>query len=449
MYMVKRAAFLMSATGRLAIGVLLVAVARIVCRMEIHGLERVRRDPVTYMAISHKRDLDTFGPVFPILRARGWHALIHDVRFAMRGDAFTPHFLSRLVTHPRWLSWLLRPVSVGALLRGIGLYPLNDLRVRPAEEWVCEHLQTEGDAVVGNALSSEFVQYLSANSNISTLLLEQQSLSSLLLWRYHTPMQVYWGSEIFIGSARRHAEQRVIARARRELDNVAAWMHEGGSLYSSPEGKLSPDGTLSRISGGFHRMLRGAPDGTSVIPVAIIYDFMTTKRLRMFVEVAPPIPNVTHLTRAQLDLTLRRAWRRGMRFTCTQLASGFLVKTADAESTSSFTLDDLVQAVMQQAAALDREGRLIDNRLLLPRQARKLAGDYLKFAERHRLVQHDDNGSWTLLDTRQAIDVRPGDVGYPVAPLTYAWNELQDLLGANLSSVDLRGSDKPDKEIAG
>jgi hypothetical protein len=446
--MVKRAAFLLSVTGRLAIGVLLVAAARVMCRMEIHGLERVRRDPVTYMAISHKRDLDTFGPVFPILRARGWHALIHDVRFAMRGDAFTPHFLSRILTHPRWLSRLLRPVSVGALLRGIGLYPLHDLRVRPAEEWVSEHLQTEGDAEVSDALSSEFIQYLSANSASSQSELEKQPLSSLLSWRYHSPMQVYWGSEIFIGGARRHAEQRVIARARRELDNVAAWMHEGGSLYSSPEGKLSPDGTISRISGGFHRMLRAAPDGTSVIPVAIIYDFMTTRRLRMFVEVAPPIPDVTHLTRAQLDLALQRAWLRGMRFTCTQLASGFLVKTAEAEPTSSFTRDGLVQAIMQQAAALDREGRLIDNRLLLPRQAEKLAGSYLKFAERHRLVQHDNSGRWTVLDSRQAIDVRPGDVGYPVAPLTYAWNELQDMLGADLS-VDLQGSDKPDKEIAG
>jgi hypothetical protein len=446
--MVKRAAFLMSATGRLALGVLLVVAARIVCRMEIHGLERVRRDPVTYMAISHKRDLDTFGPVFPILRARGWHALIHDVRFAMRGDAFTPRFLSRIVTHPRWLSWLLSPVSVGALLRGIGLYPLNDLRIRPAEEWVREHLQSEGDAVVGNALSSEFIQFLSANSNLTILSLEQQSLSSLLMWRYHTPMQVYWGSEIFIGSARRHAEQRVIARARRELDNVAAWMRGGGSLYSSPEGKLSPDGTLSRISGGFHRMLRAAPDGTSVIPVAIIYDFMTSRRLRMFVEVGPPIPDVTHLSRAHLDLALQRAWRRGMRFTCTQLASGFLVKTAEAEPTSSFTLDGLVQAIVQQAALLDADGRLIDNRLLLPRQAEKLARNYLKFAERHRLVQHRDNGSWTILDTRQAIDVRPGDVGYPVAPLTYAWNELQDMLSADLT-VDQQEAEKPDKEIAG
>jgi hypothetical protein len=132
--MVKRAAFLMSATGRLAIGVILYTSASIVCRMEVHGLQHVRQDAVTYMAISHKRDLDTFGPVFPVLRARGWHALVRDVRFAMRGDAFSPNFLSRIVPRPRWLSWLLRPISVGTILRCIVLYPLQDLRIRPAEE---------------------------------------------------------------------------------------------------------------------------------------------------------------------------------------------------------------------------------------------------------------------------------------------------------------------------
>src|SRR5215469_6730857 len=77
-FMVKRAAFLMSATGRLAIGIILITAASIVSRMEIHGLQNVRRDAVTYMAITHKRDLDTFGPVFPVLWARGWRAFAHD-----------------------------------------------------------------------------------------------------------------------------------------------------------------------------------------------------------------------------------------------------------------------------------------------------------------------------------------------------------------------------------
>jgi hypothetical protein len=448
--MVKRAAFLMSATGRLVVGIILITAASIISRMEIHGLQNVRRDAVTYLAISHKRDLDTFGPVFPVLWARGWRAFVRDVRFAMRGDAFAPHFLSRIVLHPRWLSWLLQPLSVGGLLRGIGLYPLHDLRIRPASEWVREHLDTGGDdALVGDAISTEFIQYLSANGKLSPDELGQQPLSSLLLWRYHAPMQVYWGSEIFTGSARRHAEQRLIARARRELDDIASWMQEGGSLYSSPEGKLSSDGTLSRISSGFHRMLRVAPEGTSVIPIAIIYDFMTTRRLHMFVEVMPPIADVTRLSRAELDHALQMAWRRGMRLTCTQVASGFLVKTAEANETS-FTLGSLVHTIVRQAHELVAEGRLVDERLLFPREAEKLASSYLKFAERHRLIRRRGATSWKILNLQQAITVRPGDVGYPQAPITYAWNELQDMLQADTSvSAEAQESEKPESEIAG
>jgi hypothetical protein len=448
--MVKRAAFLMSATGRLVIGIIIVTAAYVVSRMELHGLSNVRRDAVTYMAISHKRDLDTFGPVFPVLWARGWRAFAHDVRFAMRGDAFAPHFLSRILLHPRWLSWLLESVSVGGLLRGIGLYPLHDLRIRPAAEWVREHLKTGGDnALVGDGISVEFIQYLSANSKVSPAELEQLSLSDLLRWRYHTPMQVYWGSEVFTGSARRHAEQRLIARARHELDDIAAWMHDGGSLYSSPEGKLSSDGTLSRISSGFHRMLRTAPDGTSVTPIAIIYDFMTTQRLHMFVEVMPPIADVTRLSRAELDHALQTEWRYGMRFTCTQLASGFLVKTAEA-GLSSFTLANMVQYIVRQAHSLLAEGRLVDERLLFPREAEKLARSYSKFAERHRLIERRDATSWSILDLQQTITVRPGDVGYSEAPLTYAWNELQDMLDVDSGkSVEAQEPENPEKEIAG
>src|SRR5215469_15511241 len=89
-FMVKRAAFLMSATGRLAIGIILITAASIVSRMEIHGLQNVRRNAVVYLAITHKRDFDAIGPVLPILWARGRRAFVRDVRFAMRGDAFTP-----------------------------------------------------------------------------------------------------------------------------------------------------------------------------------------------------------------------------------------------------------------------------------------------------------------------------------------------------------------------
>ncbi len=442
--MLKRAVFIVTTSSRLAVGLIIFVSASIVCRIHLHGLENARRNRVAYMAISHKRDLDAFGPVLPVLWARGWRAVVRDVRFAMRGDAFTRAFLSRMVLHPRWLSWLLRPLSVGVLLRGIGLYPLYDLRHRPAEIWVREHLENEGDGLVHLTLSAEFIKYLAAASEVDLLEMRQQTLSSLLSWRYHTPMQINWGSEIFIGAARRHAEQRVIVRARRELDDVALWLHNGGSLYGSPEGKLSADGKVSRISSGFHRVLRGAPDDTALIPIAIMYDFMTTNRLHMFVEVLPDIPDAMSLTRASLDHALQTAWLQGMRFTCTQLASGFLVKTAGTQP-AAFTMDELVEAVVGQATELAAGGRLVDGRLLQPRSARKLVASYLRFAERRNLIVPSGRASWTVKYQAEVIDVRPGEVGYPFAPLTYAWNELQEMLAAG-RDVEAR---ETGNEIAG
>jgi hypothetical protein len=440
----ERLALMLLAGSRTVIGMILYLSARLICRMEIHGLEHTRGPARVYFGISHKRDLDAMGPVYRILRYRGWRALGHDVRFAIRGDAFTRGFLSRMVKHPRWFSWLLRPLAIGPIIRAIGLYPLQDLHIRPAEEWIREYLHEEGDIAIGDILSNEFIQHLATTSGAPAAMLRTMPLSRLLGWRYHTPIQVYWSYDLFTGVARRRAEQRIIALAHQSLADVAAWLHAGGSLYGSPEGKLSPDGAISRISSGFHRVLRAAPDDTAVIPIAIIYDFMTTRRTQMFVEVAPPIPAAPTLSRVELDQQLQTAWRRSMRFTCTQLASGFLMKLCQSEI-HTFTSDLLVRDITAQAVSLVAEGRLVDKKLLRPRQARKLAQAYLKFAERRGLVRRSSKSVWTALPLHETTGVRLGDVSYPQAPLTYAWNELQDLL-----SID-KPADAPEthRQIAG
>src|SRR5579862_2347937 len=102
-------------------------------QIETHGLEYDAREPRTFFAIMHKRDVDGIAPLPLILTHRGWHGLTSDVHFAMRSDAFELGFLSRIVVHPHWFSYLLRPIDLGPLLRGIGTHPLRDLRMRPAE----------------------------------------------------------------------------------------------------------------------------------------------------------------------------------------------------------------------------------------------------------------------------------------------------------------------------
>ncbi|HKS71405.1 MAG TPA: hypothetical protein VJQ45_13360, partial [Ktedonobacterales bacterium] len=380
----------------------------------------------TYFAITHKRDLDSVAPVPPILAHRGWSALAGDVRFAMRADSMEPGFLARMVLRPRWFSRLLRPIGVGPILRGVGIYPIYSLRIRPAEEWLREALWADGGGTVGEWLAPAFVAHLAAAVGDDPARLAELPVARLLAWRYHLPLQEYTGQEIFAGQARRRAERRAVEAVKRTLAEQAEWLWQGGSIYSAPEGKFSPDGHFSPITGGFHRVLRAAPAETRVVPVAITYDYMTSGRMRMFVDLAPPIERAPSLAPRAFDAALRDAWRGAVRFHCTLLGAEFLADNAGA----TFTTDDLVRHVQRRAQGLAAAGRHVDERLLSARGARSRGRSLLVYARRHELVRptRDHGGHWEALPPRPMPAVPLGGVGYGVAPLAYARNELEEVL---------------------
>ena len=429
---------------RVLVEAILALAARAFCRIEFHGLDYDTRAPRTYLAITHKRDLDAMGPVPWLLLHRGWRAIAGDVHFAMRGDAFTRGFLARVLERPRWLVWLLRPVSVAAALRALGIHPMLDLHLRPGEEWARDHLRAHGDAPAGSVLTPTFLATLAAAAHEPVARVASRPLSRLLVWRYQAVMRRWWVSDIFLPGPRREAELRMVAAAKHALDDIAGWLRAGGSLLSSPEGRLSPDGLLSPISGGFHRVIAAAPDETRVLPIAITYDYMTPGRPRMFVDVAPAIERAPELPRSALDALLRQGWLGAARFTCTQLASGELVRTAQAPD-AVFTRAALAQAIGARAAALAAVGRRVDPRLLRPHAARRLVARFLRVAARRGYVRRAATGAWqalpAALEGMGALEslIQPGETGYTRNPVAYACNELREMLGeAALEGVSAR-----------
>jgi hypothetical protein len=419
-----------SALLRVTVGGALYVGPRLFYDVEIHGLEHDTGAPRTYLAISHKRDLDAMAPIPPLLAHRGWRAFTSDVHFAMRSDAFEPGFLARMALRPRWLSFLLRPLSVGTPVRDLGIHPLTDLHRRPAEVWIRELLGAEGDTRAGDVLAPRFARELAAATHQRPEQIEDQPLSRLLAWRYHRPLQTYWGPDFFVGRARRRAERRVLARVKGELADLGQWLWSGGSLVGSPEGGLSPDGKLASITSGLHRLLSAGPPDTRIVPIFEIYDFMTTGRPRILVDLAPAIEHVPTLPPRQLDAWLRQAWLETARFTCTQLASGFLVEAART-GLPSFALDDVALHVEYEAAALAEAGRHVDHRLLRPGGARRLAARYLAYARRRGLVRRAKQRLWSPVPVNTTVTVRLGEVGYIGQPLAYAWNELQEMLSVD------------------
>jgi len=354
-----------------------------------------------------------------------------DVHFALRSDAFSPGYLAHLVQRPHWFARLLHPISLRSVLPWLGANPVEHLHIRPAEEWIRELLSAEGDMRVGNALSPTVIQELATATGQTIQHIEELPISRLLSWRYENVVQRAYGAEVFIGPVQRRAEQRLLRMMKQHLADLSAWLESGGSLFGSPEGRLSPDGTLGPVTASLHRVLRAALPDTSIVPMSIIYDFMTVRRLHIFVDFAPAIEHAPTLPTRDLDAQLRTAWLRSARFTCTQLGASFLVQRSHSGALA-FTVDDLAKDLNGQATNLAAAGRHVDSRLLRPGDVRKLAEEFLAYALRHGLIRRIDDCKWMSIAQEERVEVWPGEAGYDRMPLTYAMNELQDMLSVGL-----------------
>lgn len=424
-----------SALGRSALAGLFATVPRLTVSIKINGLEHDIRAPRTFYAITHKRDFDAFVPVPLLIAHRGRRALTHDLHFAMRGDGFQVGFLSRVALRPAWFSRSLRPLNVGGILRGVGVHPLDSLHLRPAETWIRDALRVEGETTIGELLAPAALRTLANQTGQSADALAAQSASSLLEWRYFPLLQVEMGPEIFTSAVRRRAELRVLETAKEQLADCVEWLQGGGSLYTSPEGLLSTDGRLSPLRAGLTRVLRAAPTDTRVQPIAILYDYMSVGRLRMWIDLAPAIEDGKTLTHQELGQRLRTAWMSVARFTCTQLASGLLAYRAEQEQ-RVVTISALEAGLLAWARELSAAGRHVDPALLTEEGAHRRLASYLTYGELHGVIRHYGNSVVLAPGQPGEIDVAPGDVGYRYQPLRYAANEVREMAGVAPARLD-------------
>jgi hypothetical protein len=427
-----RLALFFSACSRLALmGIFWIAV-RVANDVVFHGLEYVKGKRPSYFAMAHKRDIDPMVEVPSILARQGWRAMTDDVYFAMRSDAFSPGFLSRVVMYPRWFSRALRLLSLGSVLRFLGIRPLEDLHQRPAELWIRDFIRAEGDMFAGDVLTEAFLQQLADAENESVESLMRQPLSHLLAWRYQAALQEFYSVDILQPQKHWHTKSSILWQLKQELAELRHWLARGNSVWGAPEGQLSPMGNNGRITAILHRLLQPGPVSTSIVPIAIVYDFMTVKRARIFVDIAPPILYDPRLPTQEINGQLRRAWLTSARFTCTQLASGFIVQMSKA-AVPTFTPGDLTTAIEQEAARLAETGRHVDQRLLDHQSARKRVASFLRYAERRKLVHRVAHDLYEAVECNLTVDIRPARTGYTKYPLAYAWNELQDMLQVEIS----------------
>jgi hypothetical protein len=421
--------------GRAALAALFALARRVAYDVHVAGVEHDPAVSPTCYAFQHKRDFDPIAPLPSLIAHRGWRALAGDLRFPMRADAFAPGFLARIVGRPRWLAFVVRPLSVGPLLRWLGVYPLESPRLRPAEHWIRDALPLAGDRAAGQVVASWQVTSLAMATGESAARIAAQPLSRLLAWRYQPALQGFCGADILNEPWRGAVRREVVAGVHETLAVMSSWLGAGGSLFCAPEGQLSPDGHLSPVSAGFHRIVRGGPARLTIVPVVVTYDTLTTARARIFVDVGQPFETASSLAPTALDDQVRAAWLRAGRFTTSQLASAYVVERSRLPE-PAFTLDNLASTLTSEASQLCAAGRHVDEHLLTPAKARTRARAYLRFANLHGIVHPTGAGRWVPVVGDLSIAVAPREVGYRAQPLAYAYNEWRDLMSLDAPAHD-------------
>jgi hypothetical protein len=417
-----------SAVLRFAVMGLFGIVARSSMDIAVIGDLPKQRLPRTYYAMMHRRHEDPILFLPTLMRRLGRRALAGDVQFGLRSDAFGPGFLARMASGPAILSRALQPLAIGDILRLLGAHPLSDM-VRPLDVTLLLAMEIAGDPRVEAVCTGPFAVELARRMKLTVEQVMRLPLSAVERWARSRAADWSTGPEIFVDPLRRQMERELVVRVRRDAMELASWLQQGGSIFSAPEGGLSPLGYPLPVSGGFHRLMTLSPADTTIVPIALIYDWMTTRRLRLLVGIAPAIASAPALARHELATALRSAWLSVAPIGCSQLASDILLRAR--ESVTGLTWSEIEEILGEAAAALATVRQAVDPILLRPSSLARRLRSYRDFLLQRRMLRSDRHGCWMLASLGQPFLPAADQTAYDRDPVRYAQRELHAIFAAD------------------
>ncbi|HYW04860.1 MAG TPA: hypothetical protein VFA86_13045 [Gammaproteobacteria bacterium] len=280
------------------LGTLICSVAEARFEVETFGREHLRHAPGALVIANHRYDTD--GPLLGgLLMQRRW-LRFNGVApfFVAREDLFRPGFLGAYLPHwPRLLRAPLYRLSIGPVLRGLGLRPIRRIPEHSTGELLPDALTVLGDRPLVQVLRPAAVEAIARELGrppASLTVRDALRVSQDLLAR----RRAFRRSTLEALRALQPHERDTIER---QLQVFVELLEAGETVVLEPEGTVSRDGRFGRPRRALHHLLNTPERVAPVLPVALSYDSLRPGRARVLIRVGEPRMDLRGRSRRETD----------------------------------------------------------------------------------------------------------------------------------------------------
>lgn len=410
-------------------------------QIKVRGLENFTRSPSSLVVFNHRRDADT-----PIIGnvLFGRHGLwARDVApvFVAREDLFRTGFLAHYLKEwPSPARRLLYHLNLRPFLWALRAHPMRRIAERTLREVLEDVLRVFGDLPLHQVLKAEWVERFEQLAPPGERPLR---LRQLLEERFEPLLRQGYGLTKLSRRQFRALKPCERAAIESQLQLFVEMLDGGEVLQLAPEGAVSRDGRFARIRAGLHVLLNRPQAHVRVVPVGITYDFMTTSRQWVFVNVGPEMTELRGLRPSEASSRVTKAILAQSTITVSQLASQ-LVLAVQSRGGGVLLRARLLEHVAAEAHSWAKVGLYLDPRLLTKADLERRVDEYVEYCLRSGdLIAQGNETYWVP----PSDDESSADWAAKGA-LHYSRNELASLIGL-FRSYALRDSEREEQLWSG
>jgi 1-acyl-sn-glycerol-3-phosphate acyltransferase len=393
--------------------------------IRVEGMKNYTASPATLITINHKRDLDI--PIVASILHLGKTPFSENRRmhFVARDDLFQPGFLTahfpvfgiagplihKINIKPVMVALRAHPIShvirrrIGPLIRELVPFdrtvPLKDVVSRPGLALISKMLEGQKDYNLGDITVGDFLGY-----PFSTL--------------HQQPVDV----KIIRGDLSRNLREKTLRKIGEQLQDIADILNTGNICMLAPEGQLSPDGRFWPVKSGLFRLISMTTSDIRIIPVNTTYDFMTLRRMRIYMTVGHELTMVKELSKVDLEQLAQKSIVTLGPVTLSHLGSEFLLQVLDS-GRKQFEEEECYTIILQRVEELRARSIRLEERLLTEQSLKKRTVDFLRYCTKRGIISNKGGGSFVMNNGLVKIH-KFGK--FHENPVQYSANELKNLL---------------------